>query len=162
MPREREGSHRRLLLSTEEKPLFTRRQVEVLQYLVDGMSSDLKIAQRYGISHETVASCKRDLLDKVEHSTGKRTLTLAIVLGVTSGFLDVSRLPDGPKEKLTAREQRIVVMMLEGFNPAETCEQLRIEPNVYDESLVKIVSKFDVAHRYQVAAIAAKMAKAKL
>ncbi|KKR88042.1 MAG: hypothetical protein UU34_C0001G0039 [Candidatus Curtissbacteria bacterium GW2011_GWA1_41_11] len=72
---------------------FTKREVTLLQGLVDGIGKKQR-ARVLDISNDDIKSYEHLIAEKVGSANRQEGLREAIVKGVTLGFLDTSNLPD--------------------------------------------------------------------
>lgn len=134
---------------------FTKREVTVLQGLVDGMGKKHR-ARVLDISSDDIKSYERLIAEKVGSTNRQNGLREAIVKGVTLGFLDTSNLPDEPQEPLTVRERQVLFTMVRGLTTAETCLQLGISPRTLSDYRSRAHDKLGLHTQYQVLAWAAR------
>lgn len=134
---------------------FTKREVLVLQGLVDGIGKKQR-ARVLDISNDDIKSYERLIAEKVGSANRQNGLREALVKGVTLGFLDTSNLPDEPQEPLTVRERQVLFTMVRGLTTAETCLELGIASRTLSEYRSRAHDKLGLHTQYQVLAWAAR------
>lgn len=134
---------------------FTKREVLVLQGLVDGIGKKQR-ARVLDISNDDIKSYERLIAEKVGSANRQNGLREALVKGVTLGFLDTSNLPDEPREPLTVRERQVLFTMVRGLTTAETCLALGIASRTLSEYRSRAHDKLGLHTQYQVLVWAAR------
>lgn len=98
------------------------------------------------------------MLEKLESLGETPTFYRAIVLAVVAGLVNVDDLPDKPTEKLTEREQEILLLRLEGLRTQEIREKLVISQKTLKNHFTEIKRKLGVNNQFALVAAAAKLA----
>lgn len=156
MVAEVETKRRELLVKPERKPIFTPRQIEVIQLSVDGLNNVI-IAERMGISIKTVEKHKDDARLRIgDLLREERTTSLmAVVIAVLEGLVNVNNLPQKPKTLLTNREQEVLFLKVQGFSRSEIASQLFVRVGTVEAHQRHINKKFGVQTPSQLVATGA-------
>lgn len=120
MVAEVETKRRELSVKPEPKPIFTPRQIEVIQLSINGFNN-ATIAERMSISTKTVEKHKDDARLRIGDLGEKPTWSRVVVIAVLEGLVNVNNLPQKPKMPLTNREQEILFFESSGFLTTRDC-----------------------------------------
>lgn len=142
---------------SERRQCFSPKQIEILQYLIDGISSNVRIGDTMNLSHNTVASYKTKILSSIEDIIGERSMFAAVKFAVKEDLIKVKELRM-PKKKLTPSELRILTLMVDINTFQVLCERLDVSSEVVTKHLSGIRKKFGVSNNYALVAIAITLA----
>jgi len=150
---EREG--RKVVPQSESVPLFTFKQVEVLQCLVDGLDSEVEIAKRIGTRLSGVQNRKKDIVEKLEkRGIFPATLRNAIVLSIKDGLVNTEQLPNVLDVKLTRSEEDVFKSLATGQSNETIANDLSVGYGL-KSCLLSMKKKFNVKSTNTLVAISA-------
>ncbi len=152
---EREGY--KVVPQSENVPLFTFKQVEVLQCLVDGLDSDVEIAKRIGTVRPSSIQERKKIITRRLEKRGifPATLRNAIVLSIKDGLVDTEQLPNVPDVKLTGSEEDVFKSLAAGKSNKTIVNDLPIGYDYLKRCLFTMRKKFNVESTNSLVAISA-------
>jgi DNA-binding NarL/FixJ family response regulator len=141
----------------ERRSIFTSQQIEVLQGMADGLTTE-EIAASLGISHHAVDS-RRDGITHRIYLTEEEELPpyesgyRAVYRAVSEGSVNVDNLPDISEVSLTPRELQIFALIAIGYNNSRIAKTLGYRNGAIGNRVTALYEKLGTTNRYVVIAL---------